>query len=247
MQISCPEHPVAHRACYDRKTGILRTVATSLLCTVAAMLATGVSANAQDTLPAPLELQIPASAAIRKAGNQVEGITLSGEAAVPQLTLLQPVGGTYSLTFWMKAADSPMLIEKAFSQQTPVTIVDFAPRVRNNADQRMVLRVSGGGISATEQNAGSWKSLSGITPRVTPDKWQFVAYVRTPQAGTLYIDGNRVQRTSVATAPHDQLQSLAFGNFNQNRLLGGQIAEPRIYGEALSDAQIRALALKQPE
>lgn len=214
---------------------------------IAGLMLSAVFAGAAD-LPAPITLHAPRSPNITvdSSGAQIERITLSPAVASPAVALDATVGETWTLSFWIKLKDSPLLQAKDFTPTTPVMLVDFQTGDPKADMQRFIIRVMSGKFSAAEQNAGKWKGLVGYGADATPGTWHFLAYSRTSTEGVFYLNGNIVSRTAGTLPAQSQLRALVFGHFDRTRFSDGVILEPRLYPKALNRDEILDMSRDVP-
>ena len=200
-------------------------------------------------VPPPLPLSIPPRPEVILDANseQIEQLTHTTSTTLPALHLPEPIGANFTISFWIKLNDTPRLLEKEYSREAPVTLVDFYTIDAKEATQRVVIRIQDSKFSVTEQNEGKWKALTGLATQATPDHWHFLTYTRTATTGSLYLNGDVILRTGSPLPAQDQLQTLVLGSFNRSRHAEGTFLKPRLYKEALTRSQIQALYQNRPQ
>jgi hypothetical protein len=103
--------------------------------------------------------------------------------------------------------------------------------------------VEKGNFAAVSQNDGKNKVFYGLPVEVTPEKWYFATYCNRDGRGVFYLDGDIILRAPASTPKQAGVRNIVFGHFGKKRPLEGTMLQPGIYQPALSDEQIRALAL----
>jgi hypothetical protein len=209
---------------------------------LAAAFLLGMASLPAQPLPAPLPLEISKAdpAVVIQKDGQIEKLTLDKKTILPPARLSAGLGEDYAIAFWIKFAETPALKETGFSDSAPVTIVDL---YSDDMKQRTTLRVEKENFAAVSRNDGKNKVFYGLPIKVTPEEWYFVTYCNRDGRGVLYLNGDIILRAPASTPKQAGVQNIAFGNFAKKRPLEGTILQPRIYKSALSDEQIRALAL----
>jgi hypothetical protein len=196
-------------------------------------------------LPAPLPMSIPKAGTkfAIQSGTQIEKLMLKKTVLSP-VTMPVPFGKSYALAFWVNLDDTPMLMEKGFTQDAPVTLADWYSDDINS--QRTTLRIQGGKFVVTALNDGKWKALPGIGMKTEPGKWYFLAYSYENGSGAFYVNGDIILRTPEGSPAQDALRNIAFGHFQKGRRLEGIILQPRLYPAALNAGEIKTLFDAKP-
>ena len=178
-------------------------------------------------------------------GEQIEKIILSKEDPAPPIVLKQNLGGAYSIAFWLYMENTPKLKASKFTEDTPLTIIDF--HSNPISAQRVVMRISSGNFAATTSINNKWSSFSGMRVKAEPGKWHFIVFTYEKGKARFYINGTIAMQAPDTSFRYDRVKNIVFGNFGRSRCLDGVILKPRIYPEVLSTQEVEAMFKDKPE
>ena len=182
------------------------------------------------------------------ANQQIEKITLKGKMELPPARLARPIGGEFSLEFWMRAESEALLKQSGpADDNAPMTLLalDTTDAPNQNNRQLLIIRLSEGKVVVVcTLDRQRWSGMTSSV-RIEANQWYHVALTRTGKETDLYVNG-------AFAASSDSLPALAnmtdiiFGRHGPRRYFVGTLLNPRAHDRALNSAEIKALAGNPP-
>jgi hypothetical protein len=225
-------------------------IITQLFPVIAAIIlvmpASVLSGSTGSDLPEPVEIKQPQATApiMKKDKTRIVEIRLTRNAPMKALQTGGPLGERYSIAFWLRCDDMEALQESSFTDDAPVTILDW--HAKSISDQRVVMRVHGGKFAATERSGSKWKSFEGTGLKVIPGKLYFIVFTYENGRAVFYINGDAALRGTNAPIRLDRLENLVFGHFGKTRKLEGAVYRLTVFSDTLDGEQIRILYNQPP-
>lgn len=165
-------------------------------------------------------------------------VALKEGEVYPRFKFPEVLPGDYSVMLWMKVSRFPDRWH--WNDQMPLSVVSLIEKDSNK--EWGLLRIDKKKLMYSYHNGSKFDNRTGIS-ELTTDKWVHIALVRQDNQVLLYLNGN-AEFQGYLNQKHIW-SGMQIGRIENRRELNGFVDEIQVFDVALSQPEIKQIALKQ--